>query len=147
MSEEPLDATCDCYVCTKYTRGYRQHLLRGKHHLGSRMLSVHNVRHYPLLMAKLREGILRGSYEQVHREPKASIATPKELTEEAAAGEVTLKEAGWGRRPRPGRSRFWRKADTGPAGQEARREAVTMLPRALHPGAGPREILAVCRRG
>ncbi|WP_284667651.1 tRNA guanosine(34) transglycosylase Tgt [Myxococcus sp. SDU36] len=94
LSDEPLDAECDCYVCKRYTRGYLQHLMRGKHHLGSRFLSVHNVRHYQKLMGRIREGILGGTYAQVYRELKAAIATPKDLKDEATAREVTLKEVG-----------------------------------------------------
>ncbi|RJS18757.1 tRNA guanosine(34) transglycosylase Tgt [Corallococcus sp. H22C18031201] len=94
LSDEPLDATCDCYVCKGYTRGYLQHLMRGKHHLGSRMLSVHNVRHYQLLMARLRAGILQGTYAEVARELKAAIATPKDLKDEASVANATLKEVG-----------------------------------------------------
>ncbi|WP_164018344.1 tRNA guanosine(34) transglycosylase Tgt [Pyxidicoccus trucidator] len=94
LDDAPLDAECDCYVCKRYTRGYLQHLMRGKHHLGSRMLSVHNVRHYQKLMGRIRAGILGGTYEQVARELKAAIATPKDLKAEAGANEVTLKEVG-----------------------------------------------------
>jgi queuine tRNA-ribosyltransferase len=94
LDDAPLDAECDCYVCKRYTRGYLQHLMRGKHHLGSRMLSVHNVRHYQKLMGRIRAGILGGTYDQVARELKAAVATPKDLKEEAGAREVTLKEVG-----------------------------------------------------
>jgi queuine tRNA-ribosyltransferase len=93
LDDAPLDAECDCYVCKRYTRGYLQHLMRGKHHLGSRFLSVHNVRHYQKLMGRIRDGILQGTYDQVARELKAAIATPKDLKEEALSREVTLKEA------------------------------------------------------
>jgi queuine tRNA-ribosyltransferase len=94
LDDSPLDPACDCYVCKRYTRGYLQHLMRGKHHLGSRMLSIHNVRHYQLLMAKLREAILQGSYAQVYRELKATISPPKELRGDVSPDTVTLKDVG-----------------------------------------------------
>ena len=94
LSDEPLDATCDCYVCKRYTRGYLQHLMRGKHHLGSRMLSIHNVRHYQLLMARLRAAILQGSYAPAYRELKAAIAPPKDLRGDISPDTVTLKDVG-----------------------------------------------------
>ncbi|WP_244222385.1 tRNA guanosine(34) transglycosylase Tgt [Corallococcus praedator] len=94
LEDGPLDPECDCYVCKRYTRGYLQHLMRGKHHLGSRFLSVHNVRHYQKLMERIREGILRNGYAQTYRELKAAVATPKDLKDEAAATAVTLKDVG-----------------------------------------------------
>ena len=94
LDDSPLDAACDCYVCKRYTRGYLQHLMRGKHHLGSRMLSIHNVRHYQLLMGKLREAILQGSYAQVYRELKATISPPKDLRGDVSPDTVTLKDVG-----------------------------------------------------
>jgi queuine tRNA-ribosyltransferase len=94
LDDAPLDAECDCYVCKRYTRGYLQHLMRGKHHLGSRMLSIHNVRHYQLLMGRLRAAILQGSYAQVYRELKAAIAPPKDLRGDISPDAVTLKDVG-----------------------------------------------------
>jgi queuine tRNA-ribosyltransferase len=94
LSDEPLDAQCDCYVCKRYTRGYLQHLMRGKHHLGSRMLSIHNVRHFQLLMGRLREAILKGSYAQMYRELRAAIAAPRDQGGEVSPDVVTLKDVG-----------------------------------------------------
>ena len=94
LDDSPLDSACDCYVCKRYTRGYLQHLMRGKHHLGSRMLSIHNVRHFQLLMGRLREAILQGRYAQVYQELKAAIAPPKDLRGEVSPDAVTLKDVG-----------------------------------------------------
>jgi queuine tRNA-ribosyltransferase len=94
LDDSPLDPACDCHVCKRYTRGYLQHLMRGKHHLGSRMLSIHNVRHFQLLMGRLREAILQGRYAQVYQELKAAIAPPKELRGEVSPDAVTLKDVG-----------------------------------------------------
>jgi len=97
LSDEPLDPTCDCDVCKRFSRGYLQHLMSGKHHIGSRMLSVHNVHHYQQLTWKMRDAILRGSYAQAYRELKQAVATPKDLKDaklEVGPGAVTLKEVG-----------------------------------------------------
>jgi queuine tRNA-ribosyltransferase len=94
LDDAPLDAACDCYVCKGYTRGYLHHLMRGKHHLGSRMLSIHNVRHYQLLMGRLRAAILQGTYAQAYRELKSAIAAPKDLRGELSPDTVTLKDVG-----------------------------------------------------
>ena len=86
LDDSPLDPACDCHVCRKYTRGYLQHLMRGKHHVGSRMLSIHNVHHYQVLTWKMRDAILKGGYAQAARELKDAIATPKDLKALQAAG-------------------------------------------------------------
>ena len=39
----PLDDTCECAVCTTYTRAYLSHLFRADEMLGPRLLSYHNL--------------------------------------------------------------------------------------------------------
>lgn len=91
LDDTPLDATCDCPVCQRYSRGYLHHLVRGKHHLGSRMLSVHNVHHYQVLTAKMREAILAGTYAQTYRTLRDAIAPARDLRAEASR--LQLKES------------------------------------------------------
>lgn len=38
-----VDATCDCYACRNYTRGYIRHLLVAGETFGARLLSIHNI--------------------------------------------------------------------------------------------------------
>jgi queuine tRNA-ribosyltransferase len=66
--DKPLDATCPCVVCSRYSRAYLHHLAKGKHSLGMRLLSVHNVTHYQTLMARMRAAILDGSFDSLYRE-------------------------------------------------------------------------------
>jgi queuine tRNA-ribosyltransferase len=68
LSDAPLDPACDCSVCRRFSRAYLHHLLNGKHHLGARMLGVHNLRHYQLLMRRMREAVLEGRFEALYRE-------------------------------------------------------------------------------
>jgi tRNA U34 5-methylaminomethyl-2-thiouridine-forming methyltransferase MnmC len=69
LSDAPLDATCPCPVCTKYTRGYLRHLAHGNHALSQRLLTIHNIWHYEALMARMRKAIVEGrwaaEYEQL----------------------------------------------------------------------------------
>ena len=53
----PLDARCDCEVCTTHTRAYLAHLFRSKEMLGPRLLSYHNVYLLGALMREAREAI------------------------------------------------------------------------------------------
>lgn len=59
----PVDSTCDCYVCTTYTRAYLAHLFRAGEMLGPRLLSYHNVYVLNSLMREARAAIEAGSWE------------------------------------------------------------------------------------
>lgn len=50
----PVDPTCDCTLCTKYTRAYLKHLLKVGEPLALRLASEHNLRFYMRLMELLR---------------------------------------------------------------------------------------------
>lgn len=50
----PVDASCDCELCTKHTRAYLKHLFRVGDPLGGRLASLHNLRFYARLMEALR---------------------------------------------------------------------------------------------
>jgi queuine tRNA-ribosyltransferase len=94
LSDEPLDPTCDCFVCKRYSRGYLNHLKNGGHHTGSHLISVHNVHHYQQLTWRMRDAILRSSYAQVYRELKEALTPPKALKGELDGARPTLKEVG-----------------------------------------------------
>ncbi len=74
LSDEPLDATCDCEVCKRYSRGYLLHLMKGKHTLGSRFISIHNLRHFHTLMRRMRQAILAGAFASLYAELKDVLA-------------------------------------------------------------------------
>lgn len=50
----PVDVTCDCTLCTKYTRAHLRHLFRVGEALAYRLASEHNLRFYMRLMQQLR---------------------------------------------------------------------------------------------
>jgi queuine tRNA-ribosyltransferase len=50
-----VDLTCDCVLCTKYTRAYLRHLFIVGEPLAGRLASLHNLRFYMKLMERLRE--------------------------------------------------------------------------------------------
>ena len=60
----PLDAECDCYTCKNYSRSYLHHLDRCNEILGARLNTMHNLRHYQLLMQGLRDAIAAGTLSQ-----------------------------------------------------------------------------------
>ena len=53
----PLDENCDCLACRNYSRAYIHHLFRLDEMLGPQLLSIHNLRHYMLLMQRIQDAI------------------------------------------------------------------------------------------
>ena len=60
----PLDPMCDCEVCTTYSRAYIRHLVCQKEMLGGILLSMHNIYFLTNLMAKARQAVIEGTYDQ-----------------------------------------------------------------------------------
>ncbi len=50
----PLDESCDCPACTRFTRAYIRHLVNQEEILGLRLLSLHNLRFVLDLVAAAR---------------------------------------------------------------------------------------------
>ena len=59
----PLDASCGCPACAKFSRAYIRHLVNQQEILGLRLLSLHNLRFLLDLVATAREQIERGAFE------------------------------------------------------------------------------------
>lgn len=49
-----VDPSCDCILCTRYTRAYLRHLFSVGEPLAGRLASLHNLRFYMRLMERLR---------------------------------------------------------------------------------------------
>ncbi|MFT7507550.1 MAG: queuine tRNA-ribosyltransferase [Acidimicrobiales bacterium] len=54
------DESCDCHVCTHYTKAYLAHLFRSGEMLGPHLASIHNLYFIVNFTKRLREEILRG---------------------------------------------------------------------------------------
>jgi queuine tRNA-ribosyltransferase len=67
-SEDPIDATCACEVCGRHSRGYIRHLFQVGEPTASRLVSLHNLSWTLQLMAKMRQGILNGTFDAVRRD-------------------------------------------------------------------------------
>ncbi len=80
--EAPLDEACDCLACRRYSRAYLHHLFRIKEASAWRLLSLHNVRFYKRLMARIRAAIQDGSLRELRQEVLA-------WTRRDSAGEET----------------------------------------------------------
>jgi queuine tRNA-ribosyltransferase len=71
LDERPLDETCNCPTCRRYTRAYIRHLLKAKEMLGMRLLVLHNLAFYNNMMTEIREAIRSGNFKE-YKEDKLS---------------------------------------------------------------------------
>jgi queuine tRNA-ribosyltransferase len=58
----PLDPTCACAVCARFTRAYVSHLFRAGEMLGPRLLSYHNLALLEAVMGDARAAIARAAW-------------------------------------------------------------------------------------
>ena len=63
----PLDESCACYTCRRFTRAYLYHLQKANEILGARLNTLHNLHYYQDLMRELRGAIERGELAQASR--------------------------------------------------------------------------------
>jgi queuine tRNA-ribosyltransferase len=76
--QAPLDDTCDCPACSRFTRAYIRHLVNQQELLGLRLLTLHNLRYLIRLTAGARSAIENGNLAAFKAE------TLDRLTSEAA---------------------------------------------------------------
>ena len=63
-STEPVDAECDCYTCSNFSRAYLAHLDKCNEILGSQLATIHNLRFYQRHMAGIRAAIEVGELDR-----------------------------------------------------------------------------------
>lgn len=54
LDEKPIDETCDCPTCRKYTRAYIRHLFKAKEMLAMRLCVMHNLHFFNTMMEEIR---------------------------------------------------------------------------------------------
>jgi queuine tRNA-ribosyltransferase len=74
--ERPLDATCNCATCRRFSRAYLRHLFAADEVLGLRLLSLHNVHFLLALMRQARQSILDGVFDVWSRDWLARNTSP-----------------------------------------------------------------------
>jgi queuine tRNA-ribosyltransferase len=65
---EPLDASCDCATCARFSRGYLRHLFMAEEMLGLRLVSLHNVRFLVRVAEQARRAIVAAEFDSWSRE-------------------------------------------------------------------------------
>jgi queuine tRNA-ribosyltransferase len=70
----PLDASCGCPACRRFSRAYIRHLVNQQEILGLRLLSLHNLRFLIDLVAAARAAIESGAFEGWKSDALARLA-------------------------------------------------------------------------
>lgn len=60
--EQPIDPTCGCSVCARYSRAYLHHLYNVKEMLASRLNTIHNLWYFSDFMRRIRAAIAQGTF-------------------------------------------------------------------------------------
>ena len=66
--QAPVDETCDCLSCRRYSRAYLRHLFMARELLAYRLNTIHNLHHVLGLMADLQQAIARDQYDDFARD-------------------------------------------------------------------------------
>jgi queuine tRNA-ribosyltransferase len=64
----PVDETCDCYLCTTYSRAYLRHLFKANESLAQTLATLHNLRFMARLMRDVRESVRAGRFADLKAE-------------------------------------------------------------------------------
>jgi queuine tRNA-ribosyltransferase len=73
-SNDPLDPSCACPTCAKFSRAYLHHLTKCKETLGWQLIGQHNIFFYHQLMAEMRQSILEDRFLPLYEEKRAILA-------------------------------------------------------------------------
>lgn len=71
----PLDESCPCYTCRRFSRAYLRHLTMAKEILSARLCTLHNLHYYLDLMASIRAAIETGRYSEFQQTFLKEITT------------------------------------------------------------------------
>ena len=64
----PLDETCECSTCKRFSRAYIRHLFVADEILGLRLVSLHNVHFLVALMRRSRAAVIDGTFDAWSRD-------------------------------------------------------------------------------
>lgn len=76
--DEPVDPSCDCELCTQYTRAFLHHLFRVGELTALRLATLHNVRFLLKLMHRIQQAIAEGGYQTAHTAFLSRYQKPRE---------------------------------------------------------------------
>lgn len=73
LDEAPLDESCGCPVCQKFSRAYIHHLFKAGEMLAMRLTVMHNLYFYNSLLEKIRGALDEGEFEGFYRQNREAL--------------------------------------------------------------------------
>lgn len=70
---EPVSPTCGCPLCRSYSRAYLRHLFKADEVLALRLSVLHNLWFYNELMARIRQALEEGQFEEFRERYSAKL--------------------------------------------------------------------------
>jgi queuine tRNA-ribosyltransferase len=70
-STDPIDPTCPCDVCARYSKGYLRHLVSVGEPTGATLCTLHNVAWLLRFMDRIRAAIAAGTLDALRSEVSA----------------------------------------------------------------------------
>ena len=71
---DPIDPSCSCPVCRRYSRAYLRHLFKAQEPLALRLAVIHNLYFYNHLMERIRTELDNGTFARFRAEYSAKLA-------------------------------------------------------------------------
>lgn len=68
LDDSPIDPACDCPVCRHFSKAYLRHLFVAGEMLAMRLAVMHNLYFYNTLMARIRDALDAGTFEEFRAE-------------------------------------------------------------------------------
>ena len=62
LDQRPIDESCDCPACRRFSRAYLRHLVTAGEMLAMRLAVLHNLYFYNTLMARIRQALEEGTF-------------------------------------------------------------------------------------
>lgn len=66
--DRPIDPSCDCPVCSRYSKAYLRHLFKAEEMLAMRFAVMHNLHFYNTLLQRIRDALEAGTFEDFRRQ-------------------------------------------------------------------------------
>jgi queuine tRNA-ribosyltransferase len=82
LKQDPIDPTCQCPACSKFSTSYIRHLFRAGEMLGPMLGTLHNLHFFLDLMQKSREAISAGKFEEFFQNCLSIWRTPEGVLED-----------------------------------------------------------------
>jgi queuine tRNA-ribosyltransferase len=58
----PIDESCACYACRRFSRGALRHLALAREMLAAQLATLHNLHFYLTLMREIRDDLAAGTF-------------------------------------------------------------------------------------